>query len=363
MVNRASCSNPVSRNRPAISCDGCKKEFHSVCITKNTDIVNLLNTIPGLFWKCSDCVSNYILLNPAGIQNLVDNKLTGALDTLHEEIKSIKSEVAKITEAEPPENQLRYSDVLKDKSQPVIIIQPKDDSQSHSHTKADILRNINPCQESIQLAKVKTVRDGGILIACKSKSDNEKVKSIVQQKMAEGYSVKEVGGVLKKIRIVGMTANLTSTELYEYIISCNSNVFSEESVCRIVKVFPTKKNNNIYQAIIQVDKTVYERALNSGNLFVAYDSCVVYDALEVYRCFKCNEFNHSAQRCTKNISCPVCGEAHDLKDCKSSTKKCSNCVKLKNTALDINHAVWERQKCSAYIENLNKLKSNLSKIN
>ncbi|CAG9819115.1 unnamed protein product [Phaedon cochleariae] len=87
---------------------------------------------------------------------------------------------------------LKYSDVLKDKSQPAIIIRPKSTNQTITQTKSEILRNIDPTAEQFQLAKVKSVKDGGILIGCKNKADNEKLMQMVKQKMSNSYDVKEL---------------------------------------------------------------------------------------------------------------------------------------------------------------------------
>lgn len=195
-------------------------------MTKNADIVNLLNTIPGLYWKCSDCNKNYVLIDSAGVQGVVERKLSEALSSLQGQISTIKSDITKLAEYDSSAvRQPKYSDVLKDKSQPVVIVRPKDCNQSPHHTKADILRNVNPCQENFQLAKVRDVKDGGVLIACRDKADNEKLKSMIEQKMSDNYSVNEVGGILSKIRIVGMTENFSSEDLRNYLFACNTNVF------------------------------------------------------------------------------------------------------------------------------------------
>jgi hypothetical protein len=180
--------------------------------------------------------------------------------------------------------------------------------------------------------------------------------------MSSRYNVHEVGGVPQKIRIVGMTRKFTPEDLRDYLFACNVTILSKISECKILKIFPTKKNQNIFQAIEQVDKLVYDRALQAGNLFVGYDSCSVYDAFDVLRCFRCNEFNHGSRICKKPVSCPVCSGEHDLKDCKSNSKKCSNCVKLNNSGIAVDHAVWEKDKCSAYSDALNKIRSNVSAI-
>lgn len=357
MVNCTLCLDSISRNRPGIFCDGCKKEFHAICVAKGVDIANLLKTIPGLCWKCSDCNRDCILIDSAGIHELVENKLNDALSSLKEEVKSIKSCITKTSEPQLLAGHRTYAEAMKDKSKPVIVIHPKNNSQSATITKADILRNVDPSVEHVQLDKVRTVKDGGIMIGCKNIADNNKLMSIIQQKMSDTYDVKEVGAILPKFRLVGMSTNISPEDLRSHLLMGNRSVFADDSECKVLKVLPTKRDPDVYQAIVRVDKSVYDRAIIAGKLFVAYDSCTVYDAVDLYRCFKCNEFGHSSQKCNNSLSCPVCGENHEVSKCKSKTKKCTNCLKL-NKNVPTDHAVWEREKCAAYIEKLNKLKPN-----
>ncbi|KAJ3641869.1 hypothetical protein Zmor_028339, partial [Zophobas morio] len=61
--------------------------------------------------------------------------------------------------------------------------------------------------------------------------------------------------------------------------------------------------------------------MTAGGLFVGYDYCSVFDALEVTRCYKCNKFGHSSQSCKAKEVCPRCSEGHKLVDCKATTLK------------------------------------------
>jgi hypothetical protein len=129
----------------------------------------------------------------------------------------------------------------------------------------------------------------------------------------------------------------------------NGCVFNLDSHCRVIRVFPTKKKPDVFQAILQIDRLAYETVMKRGGL-VGYAHCVVYDALEVSRCFNCNDFNHSSRSCSNVRSCLRCSLDHDVKSCESETLKCINCVRLnksKNLNLDVAHAAWNTG-CSAY---------------
>ena len=115
-------------------------------------------------------------MNPAAIVKMLDEKVDSVLSTVNEKLAAIKSDIA-ITAKVCPEvtvTQPRYSDILKNNTQPASIIQPKNLEQPPSQTKSDILQQINPSQSNIQLSKVKNLKNGGILIGCKNREDNAK---------------------------------------------------------------------------------------------------------------------------------------------------------------------------------------------
>jgi hypothetical protein len=163
---------------------------------------------------------------------------------------------------------------------------------------------------------------------------------------------------------VGLTQNYSDEDyasLVEYVVKMNGSLFNLDSHCRVIRVFPTKKRPDVFQAILEIDRLAYETVMKRGGLVVGYDHCVVYDALEVSRCFNCNDFNHSSRSCSNVRSCPRCSLDHEVKSCKSETLKCINCVRLnksKNLNLDVAHAAWDTG-CPAYRTSINKLKQDI----
>nr|CAI5853484.1 unnamed protein product [Callosobruchus analis] len=142
----------------------------------------------------------------------------------------------------------------------------------------------------------------------------------------------------------------------------NSDVVTDVSNCKVLNISCTKKKKNVFQAVVEVDKISYERAINAGNLFVGYDSCPVFDALEIDRCYNCNEFQHFKKFCKNKLFCPRCGENHLVEDCRSNQLRCSNCVKLVNKGesnISVEHACWNINACSAYNRARDKLRSDL----
>ncbi|CAH1994989.1 unnamed protein product, partial [Acanthoscelides obtectus] len=354
-----------TRSRPPISCDACKKSFLSLCIS-NTDILGVISTVPGLFWRCKNCIPNCIVINQDDVKNLLSGKIDETMASFKNQVTKLSADISrsmKSSHAVPSVNKpvVSYAEVVRNKTQPALIIQPKNGNHQSKQTKADLIQHVNPCTAEVQLAKVKDVRDGGILIGCKSKEENQKLKAIVQEKLSDSYVIREITGINPRFRLVGMSDKYSDDKLRHLLLKGNTDTFEDDFECKIVKHFPTKKDPSVYQAIVQVDRSSYEKIVKAGYLFVGYDSCAVYDAIDVYRCFKCNEFRHSSSKCKSAVVCPLCSENHEVKHCKSQTRKCSNCMKLKQKdgSVQTDHAVWDKLKCKAYNEALDRLRHDL----
>lgn len=122
-------------------------------------------------------------------------------------------------------------------------------------------------------------------------------------------------------------------------------------------MWPTKKKPSVFQAILQVDKETYNYLISCGSIFVGYDYCAVYDAINVDRCFNCNAFGHSSRVCKSTLACPRCSENHRVADCKSDVLKCSNCSVKTGTNIT-NHAAWDLS-CPTFIAQQKKIVHNI----
>ena len=56
--------------------------------------------------------------------------------------------------------------------------------------------------------------------------------------------------------------------------------------------------------------------------------CTVYDRINMYRCFKCQEYGHFASKCLNDFSCAYCAGNQSTSDCSNNNlSKCTNCAK------------------------------------
>lgn len=362
------CDNSVNI-RKKVTCSVCSRNAHGTCISESTDVVNLIGATKGLGWSCGKCLENSITLDKSHLNDFIAAKIEDALKTLTHAFDNLKTGLVKsinekLTADLPPTASTgapSYSDIVNNRAQPAVIIKPKDPSQSNSQTKSDMLENINPADSNFQLVKVKHVRNGGVLVSCKDKEDTERLKKIAQEKLADSYEIKETFGIRPRIRVSGFGQNFSEDVLLQVIRKCNTSLVVKDSECSVIKIAPTKRDSRVFQAILQLDKCTYNRVIRVGNLFIGYDSCPVYDAVKVLRCFNCNEFHHSSKNCSKSCSCPRCGGSHLVKDCKAAKLSCSNCLKLKSIDAEVNneHAAWDIIKCKAYSLACDKMREDI----
>ena len=369
------CKTALPPDKNFVICKGvCDRKFHLVCADIDNTLYGYITSCEGLSWKCPDCNKNCFSIDHVGLNSFLNDKHSEILSNLNTVFSQLKSDFLKLAETKffsttstdsNKNNANSYSEKLKNNTKPVVIVKPKDPAQLASLTKVDIVKNINPAESQLSIAKVRTIKDGGVVIGCSTSEDNARFKEIAQKKLSDKYVIKEFKGILPSIKVVGMTENYSAedlTELLEHVIKRNDNVFNLNSVCRVLKIWPTKKNKDVFQAIFQVDRETYSKILQTGGIFIGFDYCSVFDAVHVTRCFKCCGYNHLASKCPiKETICPKCGSKHEAKDCKSETYKCVNCVSYnaKNKFnVDTEHTVWDPS-CTAYSLTVDKLRKDL----
>lgn len=248
-----------------------------------------------------------------------------------------------------------------------VVIKPKDVKQSNAATKAELLQQINPVASGVSISRVKHIRDGGLVIGCPSGESASKLRDMASEKLASKYVVRETKPVHPRIKIVGMTEEHESGSLLSFLSTQNPSVFPAVSELEVVSFGSVKRRNvqdgsrrgRLFQSVIKVSSETYKRALSVGQVFVGYDCCSVYDAVDVLRCYNCSGFNHTATACKSKRACPKCAGDHLIADCLSVTFKCVNCQNFSggspNAASDFAHAAWDRR-CKIYQHRLKSYK-------
>lgn len=253
-----------------------------------------------------------------------------------------------------------------------VVIKPKDDKQSNVVTKTDLLHCVDPVTSEVGVSGVKHIRGGGILVSCPTRESAETLSKEVTDKLSDKYTVQEARKLNPRIRVVGLSERHAEDTFLNYLRVQNSKILEAASDIKLVS-FDTVKGKGkhgeasdggrrvtIYQAVIQLDPGAYERALSAGRLFVGYDCCVVYDALDLLRCYKCSGFGHVSSSCKAKPACPRCSGDHLVTDCTSQSLKCVNCFNASKIIPNIscNHAAWDRE-CVVYRRKLKLLREDV----
>lgn len=88
--------------------------------------------------------------------------------------------------------------------------------------------------------------------------------------------------------------------------------------------------------IMLLEKSLYESVISKGKLNLGWNSCLISDYFNIYRCHKCSGFGHGIEECTYDQVCKRCSGRHHEKECKSEDYNCIHCMeKNESLGLDI----------------------------
>lgn len=363
------CQLSVSRKQ-AVFCNGdCKNVFHHECVKLPGDLASYLSSVAGLQWSCVTCREDCARSSEKKLIKLFEGKceelfseVTVKFDKLKCDLLALTSyKVSEITQPNPKiptNNQVTYAEKLSGTQK--IIVKPKNVQQGNNQTKNDVMKYANPIDLNIKIANVKNVKNGGILLNCQSDNFNI-LKETAKKQLSDNYDIHVLKNTTPQLRIVGLADKMDDKSLQHYLKTQNNDLLSSSAECKIVKIWPTKKNPSVFQAQLQVDMSTFKNLLNRGRVLIGLNSCTVYEAFHIPRCFKCNSFFHTKNSCRSKVSCPVCSKEHEVKDCpENSPHACINCINLKNRDnnidINVNHSVWDYTQCVAYKKALDKCK-------
>nr|CAH7725744.1 unnamed protein product [Callosobruchus chinensis] len=328
----------------ANNCSQCEN-YHISCVGISPDTLKVLK-VPGFFWYCPICrvqKNKYENFLKDILQYKVENLIKGVYELFSEARTKLISKVEENAEQAVRQTIPSYASIVK--KDVSVIIKPKNINQSHSETRNIVRQNVNPVDNDIKFSQVKNVKNGGLVIRCDGPNDASKLKELASQSLSEEYEIKEVRKQSPRVRMVAM-------------LKSQNRIFGNSSDCTVLKVWPTKKRGEIYQALLEVDCATYSGLLGQGSVLVNVDNCVVYDALGLKICFKCCGLNHYAKDCKKSEQiCIKCAGNHKVSECNSAQLKCVNCVSARNAQVD--HAVWDSAKCCYYRSKLEEYKKQL----
>lgn len=261
----------------------------------------------------------------------------------------IKKELSVLKENKIDYNQASgstYADQVKSNGS-VVLITPNDNNQKSERTKEVVKERINPAENNI--TKMWRGSKGAIIIECKDKKSSEKLQSSAIKNLGAEYKIELPKKRKPKFKLCGMSDRLTDDQLIDLLIKQNE-CLKMESELKVVKTIESKDryDNTKFKSIIETNAETYKQIMNIDKLYVNWDSCKVFEHVNITRCYKCLGFNHFSKDCKKETTCKLCAGNHMASTCSTSSQnyKCVNCsyhVDHLKMQLDTNHHAFSSE--------------------
>lgn len=227
-----------------------------------------------------------------------------------------------------------FSSVVKNTK--AVIINPSS-PKDVTITKQMLHKKLDPSK--FALSTVKPTKMGGVVIECSNSAERDRL--ITAAKIGDTFEVSKPTSRLPRIRLIGLSKLYTAPQLTSMLRSQNQSILSEHTTCNVVHTFEIR-TSSVFGAILEVELATFNKMIEAKHLYAGFDSCAVYEDVNVRRCYKCWGFNHVSAKCTSATQrCSNCAGDHHYKDCTSADPKCAACeeaVKTMHMTLDIYHA-------------------------
>lgn len=241
-----------------------------------------------------------------------------------------------------------FADITRTNTSKIVVINPKS-PMNEVNTRSLLSTNLNPTDYGLR--GVRSSKNGGVVVECATSADRNKLIDNAAALLGEQFSVSKPKNKCPRIRITGMTTQHTKEHLVVKLKEQNATTLPDTATLKVVHMYAVKDKAR-FGAILELDFATFKRLIDAGKVFVGWDSCPVYEDLDIRRCFKCWGFNHIAAKClSTEIRCPKCSGNHQSNDCTSTVEKCAVCTDASSSLhlnIDTNHAATSLT-CPTYI--------------
>lgn len=344
------CEKIISERDTHLKCASCDWQTHAKCDERHSNVKTRIAEVTyqeivklGFKWYCKNCTPGVSSSSSPSSESemLIEmRKICKRLD----KIESVLS---------PSEPSTTYASVTKNVEKEIVIKSKEGDS---SQLMQKVTNTIDPVKNKI--SGFYLMEEGKKCILKTRHGDIEKIATEIKKidKNLEVRPMKKRKPRLKLIGQGGVSFELKSDKEIVKSLKTQNECIKETDEIKIVKKIPDDDS-----LIIETCHKTYKALLKSGYVLLGFMRCRVVDANTVPRCYKCSQLSHFEKSCTSNeVCCPKCGEEHRLKDCDSDFKWCINCYnenKHNHRNLDVDHAAYDRKKCTTLIHRQKILKS------
>lgn len=231
---------------------------------------------------------------------------------------------------------------------PKIIVKPA--SNADINQNKDIKKDVTQILINSKNILTKNVytKNNEIIINCTNSDSAGEAEKVLKQALNKNCVVKTEQLNTPKVKIVGID-NSTNMNLEKIEEDINLRNFNDQEIQgKVLHMYKTAVNKTT-SVIMEVTPELYKQIReNKNRILVGYQSCKVYDIINVKPCYKCGRFGHNGFKCTNDSVCLNCAENHKTQECQNVSKKCPNCTFSNNnynTEYDTNHSANDTTKC------------------
>lgn len=390
-LNCGKCYYKFSKKSYSIGCFKCSKWYCLTCAHISKKELSEIKKSKQK-WLCVLCNKNIIIDEKVTIKNISNIEEENILfkkiiHDLNEKIKLLsqklelfeKANYLKIDQIENkidtliqkfdetnkkiPSKEL-YSEILTKKAKhtgttnlPVLIIKPKT-TQSSQKTKKEVQENVNPVAINVSVNKVKNIRNGGIIIKSNSKEEIQNLEQLSKKKLNENYTVQISQLKPPKLVMIGSRKEYQEHELINELRRTN-HIDKDDKI--YIKGMRKSNHSSKYIIYINTIGSTFAKLVNK-EISMGWDKCKFKEAFDINVCFKCCQYGHKANNCTKKQICKFCSLNHCYWSCTSEELKCVNCTtsnKQYNTNYDYLHEANSNQ-CPIHDYVIEKIKEKIN---
>lgn len=230
----------------------------------------------------------------------------------------------------------------KNTKAPVLVIKSKDNSDQakmDTNIASSIIKSvINPNTDPVKFMKKQ--KNGKIILHCNDEQSVKEIKAKLTLKMGTEYQIDKPKEVQPILKVVGV-ADYSDNETLIQNLRQQNDVITNESELTVVQV---RKREDYSTILLRVDTKTFKSVISKKRVCIGWNSCRVFEHLDVIRCFRCHSYGHIVDKCPSDvIVCPKCSGNHEFKNCKSTKISCANCMRKNNELnlnLDVQHFAW-----------------------
>nr|XP_029723971.1 uncharacterized protein LOC115264439 [Aedes albopictus] len=242
------------------------------------------------------------------------------------------------------------------KMEQTVVFKPKE-SQDTQTTKSVLKEKIDPVAYAVK--DIFYSNNGNVAIRCDSHSSALKLLESAKKTLGGNYDIDIQKALKPRLKLVGFSADVDTESFLSKFRKQND--LPEAAIIEIVRFIKSKKDKeNPMSVILELDVATFKQLLKAKSVFVGWERCLVFESIDVLRCFRCSEFGHIAATCVKPFCCPKCAECHEVSECTSEYEKCINCTIVNkeqnlppDQQLEVNHCSWSTE-CPLYLKRLSR---------